>query len=133
MKKTGNYCDGEGEIDKNGNPPGSGTASGKLQPCPKCKAKKPKAKSRPKVKLEACKFVPIRAIVPEGWEDWFYNKISQNAPFSWGDNNRTLVTASRLADHCKDAGLESDAGEDEVDAFMDVLGKLGQAYVDLEN
>ena len=39
---------------------------------------------------ETCEFIALTEIVPEAWRNWFYEMISENAPFSWGDNNRTL-------------------------------------------
>jgi len=84
------------------------------------------------------KFFEITSIVPSDWSHWFFQAISENAPFSWGDNNRTLVTAERLHDHCVDA-LEDATGDFEginqvdIDNFLRQLEELGQTYIDLEN
>ena len=78
--------------------------------------------------------VEITSLVPEHWASWFYAVISEDAPFSWGDNNRTLVTAERLHDHCADrlADVE-DVNEMDIDNFLRKLEELGQTYIDLEN
>jgi hypothetical protein len=84
------------------------------------------------------KFFEITSLVPSHWRTWFYAAISEDAPFSWGDNNRTLVTAERLHDHCADVldiVMEDDPDVDavDVDNFLRNLEKLGQTYIDLEN
>jgi len=38
------YCNGEGKVDKNGNPPSSGAVSSELFPCPQCEGQ---GKKRP--------------------------------------------------------------------------------------
>ena len=86
-----------------------------------------------KIKLETCEFIPLTALIPEKWVDWFYERISENAPFSWGDNNRTLVDADAFARHCDNRDLTDNASEKEVKKFMDMLNELGQTYIDLEN
>ena len=51
---------------------------------------------------QTAKYVELSEIVPSEWETWFFNDLSENAPFSWGDNNRTLVSAERFKDHALD-------------------------------
>ena len=79
-------------------------------------------------------FIPITRLVPAGWISWFYDMISQDAPFSWGDNNRTLITASRLADHAE-AGFanQDNIEETEIEKWLTEVRKLGNTYIDLEN
>lgn len=82
-------------------------------------------------------FVCVTDLVPSTWTGWFWDMVSSDAPFSWGDNNRTFVTADRFADHCEDL-LEDivEDGEITVGAKREWLKKirrLGQIYVDLEN
>ena len=80
------------------------------------------------------KFIPLSNLVPNKWISWFYDMISQDAPFSWGDNNRTLVTASRLADHAE-AGFanQDNIEETEIEKWLTEVRKLGNTYIDLEN
>jgi hypothetical protein len=93
------------------------------------------------IKKQTVAFVEVTSIVPEDWYDWFFGAISDNAPFSWGDNNRTLVTAERLHDHCADVFSYLDYGADELedvnevdlDNFLRKLEGMGETYIDLEN
>ena len=90
--------------------------------------------------IETCEFVPITSIVPKEWGDWFYIAISENAPFSWGDNNRTMVDARSFANHVNEVFSYQDGQqladiEKYQDAFYDTLNYLGakRIYIDLEN
>ena len=99
------------------------------------------------ITIETVKFVEVSTIVPECWKDWFFNDISENAPFSWGDNNRTLVSSERFMDHAEYVlnMVESGADDDQNyilndikeyrPAFLDTLSHLEaeQIYIDLEN
>ena len=85
---------------------------------------------------ETVSFVPVTAIVPKKWASWFYDAISSNAPFSWGDNNRTLVTAERFANHVEETvfnGSNDDISEEEIKPFLDMLRANSLTYIDLEN
>lgn len=91
-------------------------------------------------KIKSCSFIELSDIVPAEWRDWFYTAISENAPFSWGDNNRTLVTASSLYDHIDDALFDAEEVHDEegentkeYNQFLSMLAGLGETYIDLEN
>ena len=87
--------------------------------------------------VQLIEFLPASAIAPASWQDWFWDTFAQNAPFSWGDNNRTLVTASRFKEHAA-ARLapvveDGDLTQQELEEFLTRLDKLGELYVDLEN
>ena len=88
------------------------------------------------IPVRVTEFICASEIVPSHWSPWFWEAISQNAPFSWGDNNRTFVTASRFADHCEHA-IDIQQGEyPTAGAKREWLKKirgLGQIYIDLEN
>ena len=88
--------------------------------------------------VETIKFIPITKLVPEKWQGWFYDMLSQNAPFSWGDNNRSIITATRLANHAEDClDIEQHDADTitqaEVDEWVEEVRKLGDMYIDLEN
>lgn len=93
------------------------------------------------LKIQSCKFVELSSIVPKEWTGWFYEAISENAPFTWGDNNRTLVDAQSFANHIDEVFSYFDAEETVAeiekyqDAFYDTLNYLGsdKVYIDLEN
>jgi hypothetical protein len=100
------------------------------------------------MKKKTCEYVEASTLVPEAWNS-FWGVISENAPFSWGDNNRSLVTASDFKRHvvARMDVCEPDAGEpDETDSaleepilfseymtFLYTLDELGETYIDLEN
>jgi len=80
--------------------------------------------------LRSCKFVHLTDLVPDDMH-WIYDALSDNAPFSWGDNDRTLVHASRVAEHVHDM-LDRETSET-VTQFLKQLDGLGEIYIDLEN
>lgn len=76
-------------------------------------------------------FYPITDIVDHSGEDseGFYESLSDDAPFSWGDNNRTLVTAQRIMNHMVERGMD-----EEYPAVYNTLASLPEgSYIDLEN
>jgi hypothetical protein len=85
------------------------------------------------------KLIELTELVPEGWDHWFYELLSESQPsFSWGDNNRTLITAERLLHQCEDILSDihkeiEEVDEQEVNYFLARLESLGQTYIDLEN
>lgn len=89
------------------------------------------------MKIQTCNYVEATSLVPEQWVGWFWATISDNAPFSWGDNNRSMVTASSFRQHCEDRLLDASDDEgvpqEEIDQFLQVLMDLGEIYIDLEN
>ena len=54
-----------------------------------------------KIKIQTCQFIPVSSLVPNHWGEWFYAAISDQAPFSWGDNNKSLIDMERFATHCE--------------------------------
>jgi hypothetical protein len=81
--------------------------------------------------------VEVSELVPKHWTEWFWCYISESAPFTWGDLNRALVTASDFRRHCDDCLLdaadEQDVPQGDIDDFLQTLDDLGETYVDLEN
>lgn len=76
-------------------------------------------------------FYPITNIVdccgeyPEG----FYESLSDDASFSWGDNDRTLVTVQRIMNHMVERGMDEEYPE-----VYNTLASLPEgSYIDLEN
>ena len=82
-----------------------------------------------KLKTHTCEFVSATDLVPGTWRGWFWELISENAPFSWGDNNRSLVTASFFRQHCEERLPEGPATA----RFLGKLRRLGETYIDLES
>lgn len=76
-------------------------------------------------------FYPITNIVghSDGDNEGFYESLSANAPFSWGDNNHTLVTAQRIMNHMVEWGMAEEYPE-----VYNTLKSLPEgSYIDLEN
>jgi hypothetical protein len=89
-----------------------------------------KQKKQPKQpKIQTCQFISVTHVVPKSMAETLWEKISENAPFSWGDNNRSLVTASSFADHCQERLDDSQESQD----FLSKLRELGETYLDLES
>jgi hypothetical protein len=86
-----------------------------------------------KLKAKTVKFVPIRELVNPAWNNWFFSLLSEDAPFSWGDNNFTLISAGRFkkyVTHILYDGKSAGAAE-----LMETLTYLEQddVYINLED
>jgi hypothetical protein len=86
------------------------------------------------MKVQTCQFVSATDLVPKRWAGWFWEAISENAPFSWGDNNRSMVDASFFADHCEER-LDSNRtiSRSVITRFLNKVRSLGDMYIDLES
>jgi len=51
------------------------------------------------LQIDELKSVGVTQIIPEEWETWIWTELSDGAPFSWGDNNHSLVDAVSFGDH----------------------------------
>lgn len=84
-------------------------------------------------KVQTVQFIAASDLIPQSLGK-FWAAVTEDAPFSFGDNNRTFITASRLADHCDDTVCDDDDFDtDEVNKFIAELRELGDTYIDLEN
>ena len=45
------------------------------------------------IPVRVTEFIEATDLVPKGWAPWFWIVVSENAPFSWGDNNFVLFMA----------------------------------------
>jgi len=90
-------------------------------------------------KFETCTFICVTDLVPKHWRPWFFEMLSSDAPFSWGDNNRTLITVERFIDHVQDCfdmrkGDEAMPSDRAVKRYIKGLcGLSAGIYIDLEN
>jgi hypothetical protein len=85
--------------------------------------------------IQACAFVSLsditrKHLLTHGEISDFWDQFVNNAPFSWGDNNRSLVIASAVAEHCQNC-LEGDSPP--VQALLQSLRDLEDLYIDLES
>lgn len=87
--------------------------------------------------IRICQFIEASDIVPKEWAEWFWEQFSEGAPFSWGDNNRTLIVAedfARYAEELEFPGEYNDATvRREYNNWIKELYALNQMYIDLEN
>jgi len=85
------------------------------------------------MKTHKCQFI-LASDLFKGLENLWAAFADSSPPFSWGDNNRTLVTAEAILNHCDNtdslAGLRSVAT---LRLRIANLPQKGQTYVDLEN
>jgi len=90
----------------------------------------------PGVEAETACFVRVTDLVPRSWAGWFWEGLSERSDFTWGSNNRSLVTADRLLEATEDI-LQSDApnglAAEGAELLLERLRGMGHAYVDLEN
>ena len=84
--------------------------------------------------VEETKYYPLSKLFA-GFPDELYGMISENAPFSWGDNDRTLVTADRFLAHFIETLEYEDLKEEDYKKVFDTLEQLSKyrIYIDLEN
>lgn len=90
--------------------------------------------------IDTLKSVGVTQIIPDDWEDWIWTGLSDGAPFSWGDNNHSLVDAFSFGNHL-DSVLECQDDEDVQDtikehrqAIFDAINYLeaNKIFIDLE-
>lgn len=85
-------------------------------------------------RIKSCAFVELSGLVPKDW-DWWYAAFA-DLPWSFGDTDRTMISAARLREHFRHH-MREDAfervPEAELDEFERLLKALGSTYIDLEN
>ena len=93
--------------------------------------------------VKATAFITFTAIATAAGEDAgeLSALLAVGAPFSWGDNEHSLVQASRLQAHCEQIfnhelmviiGLSQEKANG-LEALFDILAYLGDFLVDLES
>jgi hypothetical protein len=93
------------------------------------------------LQIDTLKSVGVTQIIPEEWEDWIWTSLSEGAPFTFGDNNHSLVDAMSFKDHLKDT-LSCHYDDTELQdtivehkqSILDILDYLeaNQIFVDME-
>lgn len=84
-------------------------------------------------KVQACCFVNASDIIPNEIEREFWRVLSENSPFSWGDNNKSLVCAIDLAHHIREIEENFGIPKETLNNILQELESLEETYVDLEN
>jgi hypothetical protein len=92
------------------------------------------------LQINTLKAVAVSQIIPVDWKDWIWTELSDGAPFSWGDNNHSLVDAIGFGDHLD--GVLEYHDEEELQqtikkyrpAITDTINYLeaNNIYIDLE-
>ncbi len=93
--------------------------------------------------IETCEFVPATSLVPRSWGSWFWSQFSEGAPFTWGDNNRSLVDFESFIEHAAETFSNGEdlsiAGNRAFRRWLKKMAeyreeaKHGPVYIDLEN
>lgn len=84
-------------------------------------------------KINTCCFINASSLIPEGVERDFWRTLSENSPFSWGDNNKSLVCAIDLLHHIKEIEDNFSMPKDTLNKIIQELESLEETYIDLEN
>lgn len=85
------------------------------------------------MKKHTCSFVKASDLF-KGLSTLWDICADSNPPFTWGDNNRSLVTAVTILDHLDLIGLEAGKEEKQLETLRKRVEKIGlDTYVDLEN
>ena len=87
---------------------------------------------------KSCQYIDVTDLVPEDWRRWFFGAISEDAPFSWGDNNRSMISKDRFIAWSKEVidSWAEDVAMDELEQekFFECLDNIpDDVYIDLEN
>jgi len=85
-----------------------------------------------KVTIERCSFALCSEMFNE-LDDLCNEFCDSEPPFSWGDNNRSLVTGEAILNHLDNCNIKN---ESQLDALRKRIVKLpqgNQTYIDLEN
>lgn len=87
--------------------------------------------------IDTLQAVPVSTIIPSEWKGWIWSLLSEDAPFSWGDNNHTLVDPLDFWDHLENVLtldneelVESEEGQFVKETLRYMSNK--RIYVDLE-
>ena len=90
------------------------------------------------LQIDTLKSVGVTQIIPDNWKDFIWTGLSDDAPFSWGDNNHSLVDAFSFGDHLESVldFYEEDYEEikEHRQAVFDTINYLesNKIYIDLE-
>ncbi len=81
---------------------------------------------------------PLSKLFPEKWKSWIFDALSDDAPFSWGDNDHTLVTIARFRSWLEEVMDWVDFEQHNDELTLEVYEKLKQleqqeAFIDLDN
>jgi len=84
------------------------------------------------MEIKTCRFVDASDLFdgcPDAWQMF----MDSDPPFSWGDANRTMITAELIQDVILDFFTEDENIENQLDKVLNRLQLTHGAYIDLEN
>jgi len=61
----------------------------------------PPTSSRFRLKVQSIPFVQAVDVVPKQWHSWFWNVIADGAPFTWGDNDYSIISMPSFINWCE--------------------------------
>ena len=79
--------------------------------------------------------VPVTTLVPEDWDDWFFDLIMDRVKLNWGDAHHTLYSRDWFAKQVLDKLRDSDKlDEEEFLIFESNLMKIpSDVFIDMED
>jgi hypothetical protein len=83
--------------------------------------------------IEFAPYIPLTCLLDAYGADkpFFLEMISEGAPFSWGTNDATLVSADRLRRHILGSFDEEDL--EPLQPMLDDLKQIGDLLIDMED
>ncbi len=84
------------------------------------------------LKIKTVEYVELKSVLPRRHRYWFFEALANTQPpFSWGDNDMSLVTANLLLRWCE-LNMPKTTRKT-LSRFYERLRKLDCMLVDLEN
>jgi hypothetical protein len=84
-------------------------------------------------KVKTIQIVEIGTILPKWWDGLVWEMFADKAPFTWGDNNRSLISVERFVAHLRNS-LTTYPKKEVLETFVKELENLPSGtYIDLEN
>lgn len=78
------------------------------------------------ITIETAQFIPVTAF---NLPYWVHEVMAENASFTYGGNNRSLVLPETVVEHLRDGGVEAEL----VEPLCSFAREHPGVYLDLEN
>jgi hypothetical protein len=83
--------------------------------------------------IQSVYYINATDLVPRSWLGWFWTSFSENCPFSFGDNNYTLVDGESFFKHAEQVVSSNEEFEKitpkQKKTFFDELNKIANSTV----
>jgi hypothetical protein len=90
-------------------------------------------KGGPNMKVYTCEYVCFSDVFKRCPAALELFNCADHKGFTWGDCNRSLISAERLIGDLEDLDPNTPAEERQIKKVINRLKKLGRIYIDLEN